>query len=486
MTEQVDVVVVGSGPNALAAALVMARAGLSVEVYEAQPTIGGGARTAELTLPGFHHDVCSAVHPMGIGSPFFRAFDLASHGVTMLHPEVAYASPLDGGRAALAYQDVERTAAGLGVDGPAWLSLMGPLARRWQTVVDTLMSDLRHVPQDLPTVARLGLRILEQGSPAWNLRFTEDRAPTLLTGVSAHAIMPPRGLAPAGAGLLLASLAHGVGWPIPRGGSQVIVDSMADAVRAAGGRIVAGHEVTSLAELPRARAVLMDVAPAGLLRIAGDLLPATYRRWLQAFRYGNAACKVDFALSGPVPWAAPELAAAGTLHVGGDRAEIQRTETEVAAGRHPELPYVLVSQPGVVDPSRAPEGKHTLWTYTHVPSGSTRDMGDAVTAQIERFAPGFRDLVLHRNVIPAAEAQHHNANYVGGDIAAGATTPWQMVARPVPRWDVYRTPLTGVYLASSSVPPGPGVTGMCGLHAAKRALRQRFSITTDPLELVAG
>ena len=479
-------VVVGSGPNGLAAALVMASAGLSVEVYEAQPTIGGGARTLDLTLPGYHHDICSAVHPMGLASAFFRAFDLASHGVDMLHPPVAYGSPLDGGRAALAYRDIDRTAEGLGRDGKAWLSFMGPLAAKWQHVVDTLMSDLRHVPHDLPTAARLVLRMLEQGTPAWNLRFAEDRAPTLLSGASAHAIMPPRRLAPAGAGMLLASLAHGVGWPIPRGGSQSIVDAMADEVRRLGGRIVAGHEVTSLAELPRARAVLLDLAPAGLLKLAGDLLPPVYRRWLQAYRYGNAACKVDFALSGPVPWQAEELRGAGTLHIGGDRSEMQRTERQIAAGHHPDSPFVLASQPGIVDDGRAPDGNQTLWTYTHVPSGSTRDMGDAVTAQIERFAPGFRDLVLHRNVIPAVDMEHHNANYIGGDIAAGATTPWQMVARPVPRWDVYRTPLTGVYLASSSVPPGPGVHGLCGVNAAGRALRQRFSIRTDPLDLVRG
>lgn len=486
MTEQLDVVVVGSGPNGLAAALVMASAGLSVEVHEAQSTVGGGARTRELTLPGFHHDVCSAVHPMGLASPFFRAFDLPSHGVEMLQPEVAYGSPLDGGRAGLVYQDIQRTAAGLGRDGPAWRSLMGPLSRAWMSVLDTLMSDLRHVPRDLPTMARLVLRMVEQGTPAWNLRFAEDVAPTLFTGVCAHAISPPRALAPAGAGLLLASLAHGVGWPIPRGGSQSIIDAMTARLEELGGRVLTGHEVTSLAELPRARAVMLDLAPAGLMRIAGDLLPPAYRWWLQRFRYGNAACKVDFALSAPVPWSAPGLDRAGTLHIGGDRAEIQHTESEVARGQHPDLPFVLASQPGVVDPTRAPEGQHTLWTYAHVPSGSTRDMGDAVTAQIERFAPGFRDLVLARTTTTAAQAQDYNANYVGGDIAAGATTPWQMVARPVPAWDVYRTPLTGVYLASSSTPPGPGVHGMAGVHAAARVLRQRFSIRTDPLELIRG
>jgi phytoene dehydrogenase-like protein len=480
----IDAVVVGSGPNGLAAAVVLAAAGLEVEVLEAAETVGGGARTAELTLPGFRHDVCSAVHPMGLASPFFRAFDLVGRGVEMLQPEIAYAQPLDGGRAGLAWPDLGRTVDALGVDGPAWRELFEPLAGRWPSVVDLLMSDLRSVPRDLVTAGRLGARIVEQGSPAWNRRFTGDVAPALLTGLSAHAIMPPRGLAPAGAAMLLGALAHGVGWPIPRGGSQGIVDAMVTAVVAGGGRVRTGEPVTSLGQLPPARAVLLDVSPRGLLGIAGDRLPAPYARWLRRFRYGSGVCKVDFALSGPVPWAASGCDRAGTLHLGGTRAEMQFTEGEVAAGRHPARPYVLAAQPGVVDPSRAPEGRHTLWTYAHVPAGSTLDLGEGVTDQVARFAPGFRDLVLHRSVVTAAQEEVRNANYVGGDIASGATTPWQMVMRPVPRWDPYRVPLDGVYLCSSSTPPGPGVHGMGGVHAAKRALRQVFGDRRDPLALV--
>lgn len=479
-----DVVVVGAGPNGLAGALVMAGAGLDVLVLEGADTVGGGARTQELVLPGYHHDVCSAVHPMAVASPFFRAFDLAAHGVEMLQPVASYAQPLDGGRAGIAYRDLERTAEGLGPDAAAWRSLMGPLARNIDGVVDALMSDYRHVPRDLPTFVRFGLRVLEQGTPVWNARFRGDAAPALLTGVSTHAIAPPRGLGPAGAGIFLAALAHGVGWPIPRGGSQAIVDAMAAELRRRGGRIETGHWVRRLSDLPKARAVLLDVAPTALLAMSGGTLPPTYSRWLRAFRYGGAAAKVDFALSGPVPWAAEGVDQAPTVHLGGSRAEMQATETRVAAGQHNDRPYVLAVQPGVVDDSRAPAGHHTLWSYAHVPNGSTLDVGDAVQAQVERFAPGFGDLVLARNVVPAAQAAEYNPNYPGGDIAGGSTTPWQMLMRPVPRWDPFSTPLPGVYLASASTPPGPSVHGMAGVHAAGRALRQRFGIRTPPLDLV--
>lgn len=481
---EVDAVVVGAGPNGLAAAIVLAGAGLEVEVYEAAPTVGGGTRTAETTLAGFRHDVCSAAHPMGLASPFFRAFDLAAHGVEMLSPAVSYAHPLDGGHAGLAWRDMDRTADGLGQDGPAWRSLLGPLVDRWQGLVGASMSDLRSLPSDLVTAARLALRVVEQGSPLWGARFRSSVAPALLTGVSAHAIAPPRAPVPAGVGLVLAALGHTVGWPIPSGGSQSIADAMAAELRRRGGRIVTGRRVDSLRELPCARAILLDLTPAGLLRIAGDSLPARYVRRLRSYRYGGGACKVDFALSGPVPWQASGCELAGTLHLVGSREETLAVEREVAAGRHPERPYVLAVQPGVVDPSRAPAGRHTLSTYAHVPHGSPLDLGDAVTAQVERFAPGFRDLVLARHVVPAADLHEHSPNLVGGDIAGGALSPWQMVMRPVAARDPYATPFPGVYLCSASTPPGPAVHGMCGLYAARQALRQRFGITADPLELV--
>jgi phytoene dehydrogenase-like protein len=308
----------------------------------------------------------------------------------------------------------------------------------------------------------------------------------MLAGVGAHAIRPPVGPITAGVGLLLAGLAHAVGWPLPRGGSQAIPDALAADLIAHGGRVVTGHRVDSLAELPPARAVLLDLAPTGLLRIAGDALPAGYSRWLRAFRYGGAACKVDYALSAPVPWAADGCALAGTLHLVGSRPEAVAAEREVAASRHAERPYVLAVQPCVVDPGRAPEGRHALSVYAHVPGGSPVDVSPAVTAQIERFAPGFGDVVIGHHVVTAAELERHNANYVGGDISAGAATPWQLVMRPVPRWNPYRTPIPGMYLCSASTPPGPGVHGMAGLHSARHALRDRFGIHTDPLDLLRG
>ena len=485
---EVDVVVVGAGPNGLAAAVCLASAGLSVQVHEAADTVGGGARTAEVVAPGFRHDHCSIVHPAGHVSPFFRAFDVEASGVQWLQPEAPYAQPLDGGRAGIAYRDLDRTAEGLGADGPAWKRLLGPLVRHREDVVTLAQSDLRTFPGLRPSTAvtgvRFGLRTLEQGSRAWNVRFDGDEAPAMLTGVSTHSIAPSRQLMPAGAGLYLASLAHSGGWPLVRGGSQALSDAMAAEVQRAGGSIVTGHHVRSLSELPRSRATLLDVAPKGLLAMAGDALPPLYAHWMRSFRYGGAVCKVDYALSGRVPWAAEGLDRAGTLHLGGTRAEMLASEREVAAGRHPEQPYVIAVQPEVVDPTRAPAGGATLWTYAHVPNGSTLDLGDAVDAQVERFAPGFRDLVLARKVLPAAGQEDYDANNVGGDIAAGAVTVWQMVARPAPKWDPYRTPLDGVYLCGASTPAGPAVTGMNGVHAARRVLRQRFGITTDPLDLV--
>jgi phytoene dehydrogenase-like protein len=475
-----DAIVVGAGPNGLAAAVTLARAGLSVRVYEGADTIGGASATAALTLPGFMHDVCSAVHPMVLSSQFFRDFGLTDR-VQLVSPEISYAHPLDGGRAAIAYRDLDRTAEQLGRDGDAWRRLFAPLVERVERVSEFIGASMLRIPRSPITAARFGLRVLEQGSPAWNARWRDELAPAMLTGVFAHTIQRMPSLGSAAAGMVLATHAHAAGWPIPVGGSQAIVDAMAAEVIALGGEIVTGETVGSLDELPPARAVLLDTSTRSFLNLAGSRVPSRYSRRLRRFRFGNAAAKVDFALSGPVPWAAPELAAAGTVHVGGTRRELAHAEAEVAAGRHPERPYVLVSQPSVVDPGRAPAGNHTLWTYTHVPRGSTADVTEAITRQIERFAPGFRDVVLASSSSSAAELERYNPNYVGGDIASGDVDAVQLLARPVLSRAPWRTPVDGVYLCSSATPPGPGVHGMAGFHAARLALRDRFGIRADTL-----
>jgi phytoene dehydrogenase-like protein len=475
-----DVAVVGSGPNGLAAAVTLARAGLKVHVYEAAATWGGGVRTSELMEPGHLHDICSAVHPMVLASPFFREFGL-SRRIRLEVPELSYGSPLDGGRAALAYHSLERTAAGLGRDGEAFRRLMAPLVDRVDGITDLTLNQLLRVPRDPVAAGLFGLRTLEQGSRLWGLRFREDLAPALLSGVAAHAVSPLPALASAGAGLMLGALAHAGGWPVPLGGSVAIAEAMVADLEAHGGVVETEARIDSLAELPPVRATLLDVAPPGLLRLAEGRFPDRYRRALESFRFGNGACKVDFILSGPVPWAAPGLADAGTVHVGGTREDMAEAEKLVAAGRHPERPYVLVSQPSRFDASRAPEGRHILWSYCHVPAGSTVDMGEAVIAQLERFAPGFRDVVVRYKVTTAAGLADYNENYVGGDFSAGLMDLRGVVQRPVLGPVPWRTPLRGVYLCSSSTPPGPGVTGMPGFHAAKYALKDIFGLPVPPL-----
>ncbi|MGL3200128.1 MULTISPECIES: FAD-dependent oxidoreductase [Curtobacterium] len=473
----VDAVVVGAGPNGLAAAVTLARAGLSVEVVERNDTIGGGARTAELTLPGFHHDVCSAVHPMALQSEFFRAFRLEDR-IELRLPEVQYGHPLDGGRAGIAHRDIAETAAGLGADGPAFHQLMAPLARHSDQVADFATDALLHVPRHPVTVAKFGLRALEQGTRAWNARFREDVAPAMVTGVAAHSIQHVPSLSTAAAALSLGSYAHARGWPVPIGGSQAIVDALAADLLAHGGTIETGREVTSLGDLTPAKAVFFDTSVPGMLRIAGKQIPTPKRGALRRFRFGNAAAKVDFALSGPVPWENELLRKAGTVHIGGTRAEIAAAEGAVARGQHAERPYVLGSEPTVVDPSRAPEGKHVFWAYAHVPAGSDVDQAETVTRQIERFAPGFRDLVLHASSRTAVQMAEYNPNYERGDIAAGAASFWQLVKRPVLSSDPWRMG-GGMYLASQSAAPGPGVHGMAGWHAAKSALRHTFGLPVD-------
>ena len=479
MPGDADAIVVGSGPNGLAAAVTLAAAGLRVHVIEGAPSPGGGCRTEELTLPGFRHDVCSAAHPLALASPFFRRFDPAARGVAFAHPEVVFAHPLDGGRAAVVTRSVTDTAARLGEDAAAYRRLMQPLADGGNAVADAVLSSMRRPPRysgALAAYARLGLR----SAAAVARRFQTEEARALFAGVSTHAMMPLTASPTAGVGLLLGSLAHTVGWRVVAGGSGRLTDAMVEALDAGGGQVETGRWVRSLADLPPAPATLLDVAPRALLAMAGERLPSRYRDALARFRYGAGICKVDFALSGPVPWHNEAARRAGTLHLGGGFEEIAAAEAEVARGEHPDSPYVLVVQAGVADPTRAPAGQHALWAYCHVPSGSTVDMTARIEAQIERFAPGFGDLVLARHTRTAAQEEALNPNYVGGDIACGEQTVRQVLARPAARWNPYRTPLRGVYLCSSATPPGPAVHGRCGELAALTALRDVFGVRAPP------
>ncbi len=472
---RLDAVVVGSGPNGLSAAVVLAAAGLSVRVYEAADGAGGGCRTAELTLPGFRHDVCSAVHPLALASPFFRRFGLEVRGVRFLQPEVPFAHPLDGGGAVAAFREVEETAAALGsdADGRTYRRMFGPLTRSTAAMADAALSSRRSVPQSPARVAWFGVNSL-RSVKSLARQFEGASARGLLAGVAAHAMQPLDAPLTGGVALLLGSLAHGVGWPLVEGGSSGIVDALVAELRQRGVDVVTGERIGSLGDLPPARAVLLDVSPRAVLALAGDQLPRRYARQLRRFRYGPGVCKVDWALDGPVPWDAEVCRRAGTLHLGGAFEEVASAEFDVSVGRHPERPYVLTVQPGVVDRTRAPEGKHTVWTYCHVPAGSDVDMSDAIAAQVERFAPGFKELVLAKAVRTARAMEAENANYVGGDIGCGRQDLAQTFARPVPRWNPYRVPIPGVYLCSSATPPGPGVHGRCGELAARAALKDIF------------
>ncbi|KFG74891.1 phytoene desaturase family protein [Streptomyces mutabilis] len=474
-----DVAIVGTGPNGLAAGVVLARAGLRVELHEAADTIGGGLRTASLFDSGVVHDICSAVHPMAAASPFFRAFDLAARGVELLQPEIGYAHPLDGGRAALAHRSLAETCARLGADGPAWHRLMSPLLERSEAVVDLVLSGQRTLPRDPAAALLLASRVAVHGSGLGVRSFRGEEAPALLAGVATHAVGRLPSPASAAVAMLLGHLAHGTGWPLPRGGSGRIAQAMAEDITAHGGVLHTGHRVTDLAEL-HAHAVLFDTSPKGLLALAGGRLPRAYRRALERFRYGPGAAKVDFLVSEPVPWADPAVGRAGTVHLGGTYSEMVRQETANARGVRTGKPFVLVVDPAVVDPGRALPGKRPLWAYAHVPNGDPTDPYDLVRATIERYAPGFGDTVVAHRSVAAAAYEAYNPNYVGGDIGSGAMTLRQSLARPVPRLDPYRTPLPGVFLCSSATPPGPSVHGMSGYLAALSALRHRFGIRDVP------
>lgn len=449
----------------------MARAGLSVTVLEAEAAIGGGVRSAELTLPGFTHDICSAIHPMAVASPFFRTLPLREHGLEWIHPPAPLAHPFDDGTAALLERSPEATGATLGPDAGAWLGLFGPLVAAWDDLHARLLAPLR-ISRPAIQLTRFGLKALRSARSLAQSHFRGQHARALFAGMSGHAMLPLEKTGSAAIGLVLALAGHAVGWPFPRGGAQRIADALASYLRSLGGKIITGFRVDSLRRLPPVRAILCDVTPRQLLGIAGHLFPPSYRRRLERYRYGMGAFKVDWALDGPIPWKAAECARAGTVHLGGTLEEISTSEAVSWNGGHAQRPLVLLAQHTLFDPTRAPAGRHTVWAYCHVPNGSSFDMLERIEVQIERFAPGFRDLILARSVMPPAELERHNPNLIGGDINGGVQDLPQIFSRPTPRY--YATPLKELYICSSSTPPGGGVHGMCGYFAARLALREVF------------
>jgi phytoene dehydrogenase-like protein len=470
-----EAIVVGAGPNGLAAAIEIARAGHSVLVIEANEKIGGGARTEELTLPGFHHDVCSAIHPFGIMSPFLASVPLEDHGLEWIHPPLAVAHPFDGGGAATLERGLDATAERLGLDAGEWRALFSPFAdRHAHALYDEILRPMR-VPKHPLLLARFGFSALQSAERLAN-RFRGEHTKGLFAGCAAHSMMPLEAVGTAAFGIVLAVAAHAVGWPFPRGGSVAIVDALAAELRALGGELRIGERVANLAELASfgARAILLDVMPEALAQIAGDALPEAYASALRRYRRGPGVFKVDWALAGPIPWKATSCASAGTVHLGGDHAEIAASERAPHEGRVSTRPFVLVAQQSLFDASRAPAGRHTGWAYCHVPNGSTVDMTEIIEGQVERFAPGFRDLVLARHTRSPADLEAYDASLIGGDIGGGRNNLLQTLARPVLRWDPYATPNPRLYLASSATPPGAGVHGMCGYWAARSALRRSF------------
>jgi phytoene dehydrogenase-like protein len=469
-----DAIVIGSGPNGLSAGIELARNGHDVVVYEANDTIGGGCRSAELTLPGFVHDLCSAFHPLGAASPFFRSLDLTRDGLDWIEPPAALAHPLDDGTAVVLERSITATAANLGPDARAYRRLVAPLVPEWDDLAADALGPLIRIPRHPFVMARLGLPGVLPARMLARIAFSGVRARALFAGLAAHSVLPLDAPLTASFALMFAVLTHVANWPFPRGGTQRIADALATRLRSLGGTIVTDRRVRSLDELEPARAYLCDVTPRQLDEMAGRRLSDGYRARLRSFRYGPGVFKLDYAMDGPIPWRANECLRAGTVHVGGTLEEITESEAQVARGTPAERPFILVGQQSLFDESRAPSGKHTVWAYCHVPNGSTFDMTERMEAQIERFAPGFRERVLARSVMGPAEVQSHNANYIGGDIGGGANTLFQFMTRPFFRLDPYATSARDIYLCSSSTPPGGGVHGMCGYHAARSALRGAF------------
>jgi phytoene dehydrogenase-like protein len=466
-----DAVVIGSGPNGLAAAVALAREGAGVLVLEADDEIGGGTRSAELTLPGFLHDVCSAVHPMGILSPFFRELPLEAHGLTWVRPPASVAHPMPQGEAVMLYRSFERTAERLGRDAAAWRRLVLPFVSRAHDLLADAMAPLR-VPSHPLVMARFGMRAAFSANRLARLCFREAPARALFAGCAGHAILPLTTPLTAALGLMFAITAHVEDWPVARGGSRQISRALASLLRSLGGRVETGRRVERLADVPPSRVVLFDTSPEQLARIAADALPAGYRRRLARYRYGPGVFKLDWALDGPIPWSDPACLEASTVHVGGTLEEIAASERDMYRGRHAERPYLILCQQSQFDPTRAPAGKHTGYAYCHVPHGSTVDMTGAIEAQIERFAPGFSDRILARHAMSPAWLERHNPNYKGGAITGGVADAFQLWTRPVARLDPYSTPNPRLFLCSAATPPGGGVHGQCGFWAARSALRR--------------
>jgi phytoene dehydrogenase-like protein len=470
-----DAVVVGSGPNGLAAAITLQQAGLAVLLIEGQDTLGGGLRSQELTLPGFVHDVCSAIHPLAAGSPFFKTLPLADHGLTFIYPQVAAAHPFDHGRAAVLTSSLADTARLLGKDEQAYLNLVGPLVKNWAQVAPDVLAPLR-IPRHPLALAAFGLKALTSATFLAR-RFQTPEARGLWAGMAAHAIQPLSNSTTSAIGLVLLTLGHVQGWPVPRGGSRQIAQALASYFKSIGGKIETNFYVNSIDQLPAASAVLLDVTPKQMLKMAGPKFSVLYRKQLQRYRYGMGVFKIDWALDGPIPFTAPECRLAGTVHLGNTLEEIAASEKQASQGQHPDKPFVLLAQQSVLDPGRAPAGKHTAWAYCHVPNGSTVERTAAIEKQVERFAPGFRDRILDRHVMNTAQMQAYNPNYIGGDINGGILDIRQLYTRPALRLSPYRTSAKGLYVCSSSTPPGGGVHGMCGYHAACQALKDIFHIT---------
>jgi len=473
VTNTHDAVVVGGGPNGLAAAIVLAETGRSVLLVEANETIGGGCRSSEGPLPGFLRDTCSAIHPLAAASPFFGALPLASYGLEWIQPPVALAHPFDDGTAAILTRSVEDTAASLGEDAGAYTDLFSPLVKDFEFLLPQLLGPFR-LPRHPVAMARFGLPALRSANSFARSRFAGDRARGFFAGLAAHSILNLNKPVSAAFGLVLGMFGHAVGWPIPRGGSQRIADALGAHFQSLGGTIQTGTRVASLDIAEGADAVLFDTSPRQFLGIAGDAVPERYRRYLRNYRYGPAVFKIDWALDGPAPWTAAACGQAGAVHLGGTLEEIVASEHEVATGRRPRRPFVLLAQQSLFDPMRSPEGKHTLWGYCHVPNGSTFDMTGPIEAQIERFAPGFRERIIERAVTGPSALEAGNANYIGGDINAGMQDLRQLYTRPAPRFDPYSTPNRCLYFCSASTPPGGGVHGMSGYHAAQSALRRAW------------